>query len=131
MFVCPSLGEDVVIVVATLLHEMIHASVGIECKHSGAFRGLAKEFGLAGKMTHTFAEEGTELHRTLEVIVGRLGPYPHAPMSKKGKRGGKKTNGWVRMKSLNADGYRVTISPRMMEEHGLPRDPWGDEMVPV
>ena len=31
--------------------------------------------------------------------------------------------------SVNDPKYTVTISPRVMEEHGRPSDPWGDEMV--
>ena len=36
---------------------------------------------------------------------------------------------WSRLMSVNDSKYTVTISPRVMEEHGRPVDPWGDEMV--
>lgn len=130
MFISPALGEEIVSVLATLLHEMIHAQVGLEEKHKGAFRKLAKEFGLAGKMTATYAEQGSELHHKLSMISAQLGPYPHAPM-----RPLKKTkpaaSGWVRLMSKNEEGYRLVISPKMIEEFGYPQDPWGDEMFPV
>lgn len=130
MFISPTLGERVMRVLDTLLHEMVHASVGIKCKHGGAFRGLMLEFGFTGKLKSVGAEPGTELYKTLEVIAGRLGKYPHAPMSPK-KKVGRPTNGWIRLQSLNEDGYKIMISPKMMDECGAPSDPWGDEMVPV
>ncbi len=128
MFVCPSLGNAVT-VLAVLLHEMIHASVGIKIGHKGIFRKLAKEFGLAGKMTATFAEEGSELHLKLEKMSSSLGKYPHAPMQKRIKRSA--AGGWVRLASTEVPEYRVTISPKMLEGHGVPVDPWGNDMEPV
>ncbi len=126
MFICPSIAEPLR-VLDILLHEMIHACVGIDVGHKGIFRKLVKEFGLHGKMTATFAEEGTELHKTLGVIAGRLGEYPHAPM-KKTQNKGKGGSGWIRLVSPREEGYKVVISPKMIEEHGVPRDPWGNDM---
>lgn len=128
MFICPTLGEAIE-VAATLLHEMIHAAVGIEEGHKGMFRKLAKEFGLAGKMTATYAEEGSDLHKQLEVFCGRVGKYPHAAMSKKRKPA--KPNPWVRYVSINEETFKVVVNEKRVEEFGAPRDPWGDEMEPV
>ena len=128
MFVCPSMG-DAVKVLATLLHEMIHASVSCKVGHRGAFRKLAKEFGLAGKMTATFAEEGSDLHKKLKAMFKRLGKYPHAALEKSIKLGTRR--GWIRLVSPHLDTYRITISPVMLEESGAPLDPWGNEMLPV
>jgi hypothetical protein len=52
-------------------------------------------------------------------------------MSKKGPRNGKKGTTWTRLMSPEDDTYRITISPKNLEEHGPPTDPWGNEMVPV
>ncbi len=128
IFICPSLG-DTVQVLSTLLHEMIHAAVGIKVGHRGAFRKLAKEFGLAGKMTATFAEVGSELHLKLKEIVSSLDKYPHAPMQKRIKKS--VTSSWIRLVSTEVPEYRVTISSKILEEHGVPVDPWGSEMEPV
>lgn len=127
MFICPT-QEEPVDVLAILLHELIHASVGIEAGHTGPFRKLAKEFGLAGKMTSTFAEEATELHLTLGKISKKLGHYPHAAMQK--KRAAVKPTNWVRYMSEAVESFRVVANIKQVEEHGAPRDPWGDEMVP-
>jgi hypothetical protein len=63
-------------VLATLVHELVHASVGTECGHKGPFRTLALALGLAGKMTATVA--GPELLALLGALALELGPYPHA-----------------------------------------------------
>lgn len=128
IFICPSIAEPTR-VLDILLHEMIHAAVGIEAGHRGPFRKLAKEFGLSGKMTATVAEEGSELHRTLSSMADAIGPYPHAAMQKKAPKRG--TNTWIRLRSIEDDTFKVVISPKIMEEHGAPRDPWGHEMVPI
>lgn len=117
-----------------LLHELIHAAVGTEEGHRGEFKRVALALGLQGKMTATIAEPGTELHGKLSRIARELGPYPHKALNKNTgteKRKKEKKGGWVRLMSETENEYRVVISPKQLEEHGVPRDPWGDEMVPV
>lgn len=131
MSVCPTQGEPIR-VLDILLHEMIHAAVGVEEGHKGRFKTVAKGLGLAGKMTATIAEPGTELYTNLEMLAQKLGPYPHSalrPPAKKGK--GKGGSGWVRLKSTTDEDYRVVVSPKIMAEKGAPLDPWGLEMIPV
>ena len=132
MFVSPALA-DRVSVLATLLHEIIHAVVGLAEGHKGNFRKLAKDFGLAGKMTATFAEEETELYFTLTIIGDRLCAYPHATLTPPEKKAGKGGSGWVRLMSENDEGidYKVVISPKFIEAHGFPMDPWGNAMIEV
>lgn len=129
MYVAPT-ESDPVQVLDVLLHEMIHAVVGCEHGHRGPFKKMAKEIGLAGKMTATYAEEGSAVEALLKDIAGKIGPYPHASMTKTG--GGAKRKYpyiWKRLMSVNESSYTITISPRVMEEHGRPVDPWGEEMV--
>lgn len=131
MFICPT-QDNPIRVLDILLHELIHAQVGCAAGHKGPFKKLALEFGLEGKMTATYATEGTELWKKLSHISEQLGPYPHTkmtPMLKKRTRGS--MGGWVRFKSTTEEDYRVLVSPKMLEEHGAPRDPWGEEMEPV
>lgn len=128
MFICPTQAEPVR-VLDIALHEMIHACVGIEAGHKGPFRKMAKEFGLAGKMTATVAEEGSELHKRLSRIARSLGKYPHAAM--KPKRMPKKPNPWVRYVSPQEETFKVVVNENRVEEFGPPRDPWGNEMEPV
>jgi len=132
IFICPTQAEPIR-VLDILLHELIHAAVGVEAGHKGPFKKLMKEFGLAGKATATYAEEGSELWLKLSSIATQLGPYPHAPFDKskmkKSKRGA--MGGWVRLQSETDETYKVLISPKQLEENGPPLDPWGEPMVPV
>ena len=74
IFISPEL-TDPVEVLAVLLHEMVHASVGTQCGHRGPFRKVAIATGLEGKMTATVP--GAFLTSRLELISESLGDYPH------------------------------------------------------
>jgi hypothetical protein len=129
MFICPT-QDNPIRVLDILLHELVHAQVGCAVGHKGPFKKMVKEFGLVGKATATYAEEGSDLWKELSHISEVLGPYPHKamqPAMKKKDRGS--MGGWVRLHSTNDEAYKVLISPKQIEESGLPRDPWGDEMV--
>ncbi len=128
MYISPT-QDSPVKVLDILLHETIHAAVGCEHGHKGPFRTVAKAFGLAGKMTSTYAEEGSDVEALLIGIAYQLGPYPHAAMTKTDKAARVYPYKWSRLMSVNDKRYTVTISPRVMEAHGRPVDPWGDEMV--
>ncbi len=127
MFICPTQSNSAE-VLDTLLHEMIHASVGTKAGHRGPFRKLALEFGMVGPMKSAHAEVGSQLHKDLVLIVEKLGDYPHAAMQKKRKKG-KGGSGWVRLKSIEDDSYTLVISPKVLDAMGWPNDPWGYTMV--
>lgn len=130
IFICPSMGESLQ-VLATHLHELIHACVGLKEGHRGMFAKLAREFGLKGRLTATYAEEGSELWERLCMIDAQLGPYPHSAMRKASTKRQPAAGGWVRMFSPENPAYKVLVSPKMLEEFGAPVDPWGNEMEPV
>lgn len=133
MFICPTQAEPTR-VLDILLHEMIHACVGIKEGHKGLFRKLALEFGLEGKMTATVVTPGTPLHLRLCAIAEKLGPYPHAAMLK--KVDGRTKTGIRKQLNLRSvtpglEEYRVTVLTRFIEEFGYPKDPVGVEMEAV
>lgn len=128
MFVCPSQDEPVR-VLDILLHEMVHAVVGIEAGHKGPFRELALSLGLQGKMTATHAEPGTKLHVELSEVAQGLGPYPHKALKKAERRA--KPSGWVRYRSPMEETFKVVVSGKSVETFGAPKDPWGNEMEPM
>lgn len=68
--------DDHIEVTATLVHEMVHAAVGVEHGHKAPFKRCATAVGLIGKMTATTA--GPELTERLNAIMVKIGPYPHA-----------------------------------------------------
>jgi hypothetical protein len=81
IFISPELGdpEGPQGVLATLVHEMVHASDDGESKHSGHFRRTALQLGLEGKMTATRA--GQSLMNDIHELSQKLGEYPHAPIT--------------------------------------------------
>ena len=83
IFVVPTL-TDPIEVLAVLLHELVHASVGNEHGHRGPFKQLAVGLGLEGKMTATVP--GETLTIRLELLRRELGEYPHSGL-KVPKRG--------------------------------------------
>lgn len=127
MFVCPTQHEPVR-VLDILLHECIHAGCGTECGHKGEFKRVARELGLDGKLTATYATEGTKLWSDLSGISEKLGPYPHSAMRLVKKE--KKESNWIRLKSPEDDEYTLVISKTSIEEKGWPNDYMGNRMIP-
>lgn len=131
MFISPVLSAKVEAgtqgVLDTLLHEMVHAAVGIDQKHGGEFKRVARALKLEGKLTSTYP--GEELANRLKGLD--LPPYPHAAINplaagEKPSKGGY----WpVYVSPVNPD-YRVQIRPAALDEFGPPICPIsGDEMV--
>ena len=62
-------------VLDTLIHELVHATVGLNEGHETVFANCAYAVGLTGKPTSTYATE--ELKATLAQWVAEAGEYPH------------------------------------------------------
>ncbi|MGA4950461.1 hypothetical protein [Streptomyces lydicamycinicus] len=77
IFISPEI-TDVVEVLATETHELVHAADDNVSGHKGRFTKVAKALGLTGKMTATYA--GPELAAELREIAKQLGPYPHSAL---------------------------------------------------
>lgn len=131
LFVAPDI-TDPVRVLGVLLHEMIHATVGLEEKHGGQFKKLAQLCGLTGKMTAT--TEGPELVKHLTRIADQLGEYPHvglhAPARQRKPRGKGRTLTLVSV-SAGYEDYKLAIERRFLEDYGPPLDPAGVPMEPA
>jgi hypothetical protein len=123
IFVSPVLGAPDA--VSTLLHELIHASVGLKCKHKGAFKRLALAVGLEGKMTAT--EPGKELAETIKGWLAKLPEYPHAPMKVGGASSSPKQGTRLIKASCPECGYTVRVTQKWLEI-GNPRCPNHDEL---
>ena len=78
IFISPIL-DDPVRILDVLLHELVHAAVGLEHGHRGQFAKVAKACGLVGKPSATTAGEGLSLR--LNAISESLGPLPHAALT--------------------------------------------------
>lgn len=75
IFVSPVLSDHVT-VLATLLHELLHASLPLKAKHGKTFAKAATRVGLEGKPTATTASAA--LAERLNALRDTLGDYPHA-----------------------------------------------------
>lgn len=62
-----------------LVHEMCHAVLPKGTKHNRRFSALAKDMGLDGKPTATFA--GPRLVTRLNALIAEFGPYPHSKLA--------------------------------------------------
>ena len=67
-------------VLATLVHELEHATIGVEAKHGPKFKRSMLLLGLAGKPTATVA--GPELLEFIKKVSAHCGIYPHSGLFK-------------------------------------------------
>lgn len=125
IFVCPS-QDNPTTVLAILLHEMIHATVGLQEGHKGAFKRVAKASGLIGKMTAT--APGDVLTATLRNIAKKLGPYPHKELNPMVGTGPKK-DGTRLLKVVCPDCEYTVRTTQKWIDVGLPTCTCGSEMI--
>lgn len=92
LFISPYTNDSVE-VLATLIHELIHAYDALESGHKGRFATIARNCGLTGKMTATTANDA--LTEQLAGIVDAFGDIPHTKLDAD-KSGIKKQKGRVR-----------------------------------
>jgi hypothetical protein len=123
VFVSPVLSADDAI--HTLLHELIHASAGLKCKHKGAFKRLALAVGLEGKMTAT--EPGKELAAAIKGWLEKLPKYPHAPMKISGASSTPKQGTRLIKCECTECGYTVRTTQKWIQV-GAPHCPNHGEM---
>ena len=76
--------DDPLEVASTLVHEMVHAVVGVQHGHKAPFKRVALAVGLTGKMTATTA--GEELTERLNGLMADMPPYPHARLNASSKK---------------------------------------------
>lgn len=82
-------------VLPTLVHEVVHAVVGIKELHNKVFGKCARAVGLEGKLTATHA--GEALMKLCEQWTEMLGAYPHAKLDPDGSPVKKQTTRMVKM----------------------------------
>lgn len=121
IFVKPTLN-NVARVCGVLTHELIHCAIGLDKGHNAAFKRVATDLGLTGKMTATV--EGPDWFKWALPIIAELGELPYAALSADGMSTGRKkqkTNlrkvecpecGWLaRVTSKHIDGHDVLLCP--------------------
>jgi SprT-like family len=146
IFISP-LASDPAAMLATLLHELIHAADDCAHGHKGPFAAAAARLGLEGKMTATVA--GLALAAELIVLAAELGEFPHAalnpaaaarpvpgppgspapaplPPVKSGP--GKQGTRMIKLTAAACCGYTVRTTRKWLDE-GLPQCPHGAAMT--
>lgn len=113
MFITPML-TDPIKVLATLLHELIHAADDCASEHKGPFTKAVRAVGLSGKPTATFADPGTALHASLKALAKELGKYPHTGLTPGGTLAKKQS---TRMLKCECDscGYVVRTTQKWLD----------------
>lgn len=123
LFIHPKLGGEgdgaLEPVMATLIHELVHAIDECKSGHTGRFRDIAKAVGLTGKMTATYPSD--ELSAEIERIVAELPPYPHAVLEGGIKSSGPKPqkNRQIKMECPSC-GMIARTSRKWIDEVGPP-----------
>jgi hypothetical protein len=124
VFISPELVDVVAPqgVLSTLVHELVHATVGTKEGHKGEFTKAARALGLEGKLTATHA--GEALSKRLNAIAGELGEYPHSALS--ATSGTKKQSTRMLKAECGQCGYIIRMSAKWADS-GLPTCPCGEE----
>lgn len=78
IFISPMLAEPL-LVLATLVHEAIHACLPVSAGHKAPFKKAMLEAGLEGKATSTNAT--ARLNAIMASWIETLGGYPHATLT--------------------------------------------------
>lgn len=108
----PGLG-----VLETLVHEAVHAAVGVEHGHKAPFGKMARAIGLEGKLTSTHA--GETLMKQIKAWAKKLGQYPHAKLDY--TKGPRKKQGTRLIKCECSEcGYTVRTTKKWLVEVGAP-----------
>ena len=116
IFISPVLADPVDIV-GTVIHELVHAAVGLEAGHKAPFKRLATSLGLTGKMTATTV--GDSLRDRLEPVLEALGPLPHARFTGQGSM--RKKDGIRQLKTeCPTCGYIARTSQKWLDLGGAP-----------
>jgi len=107
-------------VLATLVHEVVHAVVGIKEKHNKVFGKCARAVGLEGKLMATTATP--ELVDTLKAWVEDLGNYPHAKLDSTKSPVKKQSTRMIKCECGEC-GYIARTSQKWIDAAGAPLCP--------
>jgi hypothetical protein len=115
IFISPEIADVSEYVIATLAHELVHATVGIKAGHKAPFKRVALAIGLEGAMTATAA--GEELTQWSLGVIARIGKIPAGSLSPAQR----KKQSTRLLKAECADcGYCVRITRKWVEQAGTP-----------
>lgn len=134
LFVSPYLEDkqdDPCGTLGVLIHEVVHAVVGVKNAHNKVFKKCAEAVGLTGKMT--CALPGPELFETCKAWSVELGTYPHAKLDLNKSPVKKQATRMIKMVCLHSEGdkecgYTARTSRKWLDEVGIAHCPKHGEM---
>ena len=115
IMISPTIADSIQ-VADILIHELIHATIGLKEKHGKNFRKCALSVGLTGKMTATTATDSLKLKIAEWVKV--LGEYPHAILGGENSGGKKQTTRLIKCEC--ECGYNIRITRKWLNDLGAP-----------
>lgn len=125
IFISPVLDNDSVIsVLATLVHEAVHATVGLAAGHKAPFKRVAVLAGLQGKMTAT--EASPALTEILKLWAINLGAYPHGALSMSGRK--KQSTRLIKCQCGDC-GYVIRTTQKWIDAAGPPLCPCNERAM--
>ena len=109
IFIAPKIADSVM-AIDILIHELVHATVGIKAGHKAPFKKCANAVGLIGQMRSAGASP--ELKAIIQSWVDEAGQYPHAPLTQSGAK--KQTTRQIKCVCSHC-GYQVYTSKKWIE----------------
>lgn len=128
IFISPYLADPVEPcgVLATLVHEVVHATVGNKEKHNKVFGKCARAVGLEGKLTATTASQ--ILIADFKDWMAELGDYPHAKLDLTCSPIKKQTTRMIKLECQEC-GYVARTSKKWIDDVGPAHCPKHGEMT--
>jgi len=111
-----------------LLHEMCHATVGVEHGHKKPFIALARALGLHGKITAIVA--GPDLEKRIGAMLATLPPYPHAELNPSQYTTPKQKTALLKVQCEEC-GYVARVTAKWLHSVGAPICPCNHEPMGV
>lgn len=105
-------------VLAVLVHELIHVTIGNDKGHKAEFKKAMKNLGLEGKASSTYASAG--LADMFERFDKELGKFPHAKMSVNSRSPIKKQTTRLIKVECPKCGYIVRVTRTWLDDCGAP-----------
>lgn len=122
IFITPWLDKpsDAQGILPTLVHEVVHATVGNKEGHNKVFGKCARAVGLEGKLTSTSA--GKDLLELCEKWHKQLGPLNHAKINPRMRPTKKQSTRLVKCECKES-GYVCRVTRKWLEDLGAPISP--------
>lgn len=117
--------EDAFKICETTLHELIHAAVGLECKHGGKFKAIATVLGFQAPVRSGGLHD--EAKAAIMPTIEALGPMPHAALDFANRPKKKQATAMIKCECETC-GYVVRTTKKWLAV-GLPHCPIHGEMT--